>query len=42
MTKWLGFGAQGLGPVQKKDGSRAQREMETWLPKKKVKAYSLR
>ena len=42
VTKWLGFGAQSLGPVQKKDGSRAEREVETWLPKKKVKAYSLR
>jgi hypothetical protein len=42
VTKWLGFGAQSLGPVVRKDGSRVDRQVETWLPKKKVKAYSLR
>ena len=42
VTKWLGYGAQSLGPVQRKDGTTAEREIETWLPKKKVKAYSLR
>ena len=42
VARWLGFGAQTLGPVQKKDGTTAAREIETWLPKKKVKAYSLR
>ena len=42
VTKWLGYGAQSLGPVQRKDGTTAEREIETWLPKKKVKAFSLR
>ena len=42
VTKWLGYGAQSIGPVQRKDGTTAEREIETWLPKKKVKAYSLR
>ena len=42
VTKWLGYGAQSLGPVQRKDGTTAERKIETWLPKKKVKAYSLR
>ena len=42
VTKWLGYAAQSLGPVRKGDGSVVQREVETWLPKKKVKAYSLR
>ena len=42
VTKWLGYGAQSLGSVQRKDGTTAEREIETWLPKKKVKAYSLR
>ena len=42
VTKWLGYGAQSLGPVQRKEGTTAEREIETWLPKKKVKAYSLR
>ncbi len=42
VTKWLGYGAQMLGPVKKKDGTTVDREIQTWLPKKKVKAYSLR
>ncbi|BDA48985.1 hypothetical protein COCOBI_13-0950 [Coccomyxa sp. Obi] len=42
VTKWLGYGAQTLGPVKKKDGTTVDREIQTWLPKKKVKAYSLR
>lgn len=42
VTKWLGFAAQSLGRVQKADGSIVDREIETWLPKKKVKAFSLR
>lgn len=42
VTKWLGYGAQTLGPVKKKDGTAVERVVETWLPKKIVKAYSLR
>jgi hypothetical protein len=42
VAKWLGYGAQSLGPVVKKDGSTEERLIETWVPKKKVKAYSLR
>ncbi len=42
VTKWLGYGAQSLGPVKRKDGTTVERVVETWLPKKKVKAYSLR
>ena len=42
VTKWLGYGAQMLGPVKKKDGTTVDREIQTWLPKKKVKAHSLR
>lgn len=42
VTKWLGYGAQMLGPVKRKDGTTVEREIQTWLPKKKVKAYSLR
>ena len=42
ITKWLGFGGQSLGPVRKADGTMVDRELETWLPKKIVKAWSLR
>ena len=42
VTKWLGFAAQSLGPVHRRDSSIVDREIETWLPKKIVKAYSLR
>ena len=42
VAKWLGYGAQSLGLVVRKDGSTEDRVIETWVPKKKVKAYSLR
>jgi hypothetical protein len=42
VAKWLGFAAESLGPVVLKDGTEMERELETWLPKKKVKAYSVR
>ena len=42
VAKWLGYGAQSLGPVVLKDGGTEERVVETWVPKKKVKAYSLR
>ncbi len=42
VSRWLGYGAQKLGPVQKRDGTTEERVLETWVPKKKVKAFSLR
>lgn len=42
VSKWLGLAAEALGPVTLKDGSTVEREIMTWLPKKKVKAYSVR
>ena len=42
VSRWLGYGAQKLGPVRKRDGATEERVLETWVPKKKVKAFSLR
>ena len=42
VSKWLDYGGKKLGPVQKKDGTSEERVIETWVPKKVVKAYSLR
>ena len=41
VAKWLGFAEKFLPPIKLSDGRQVEREVEAWLPKKKVKAHSL-